>query len=341
MKNLIECIPNFSEGQDPKVIAAIAQAIEAVDGVYLLHQDSGFAAHRTVYTFAGEASSVIEAAYQVIAVAHEQIDMRKHQGEHPRIGACDVCPFVPISGISIEELVPLVNALAKRLHREFKIPIHFYEENASSPFRKNLARHRVGNYEALKKRLLSKEWPADLGAEFHPRFGAMVLGVRDFLVAYNINLNTDDALIAQEIAYDLRELGRPMQVVQGKKTFKAGRLKFVKAIGWYIEDFKKAQVSINLTNYKKTPLHEVFETTKEIAEDYQVKVTGSELIGLIPKDALVEAGGFYLANRDATEAEKIQSSIKALGLDELLPFEPQKRILEYCIEAKVDEKRTY
>ncbi len=338
MKNLIECIPNFSEGQDPKVIKALAHAIQSVEGVYLLHQDTGFAAHRTVFTFAGEANAVIEAAYRAIKLAHEQINMRKHQGEHPRIGACDVCPFVPISGISQAELIPLVNQLAARLHQDFKMPIFFYEENASSIFRRNLARHRIGNYEALEKRMNSQEWPADLGKQFHPTFGGLVMGVRNFLVAYNINLNTQDAKLAQEIAYDLRELGRPLEVVKGKKTFKAGELKYVKAIGWYIKDFERAQVSINLTNYQKTPLHQVFESCKKIAARYDLSVTGSELIGLIPKEALITAGKYFNERANATEKELIESAVEALGLSEFKPFEVRKRVLEYVLEDQLNER---
>ena len=329
MKNLIECIPNFSEGQNPKVIATIAEAIESVEGVFLLHQDSGFAAHRTVYTFAGEAEAVIEGAYRAIKVASEQIDMHKQQGEHPRIGACDVCPFVPISGISNEELKPLVYELAQKVQQDFQIPIYLYEESANNSERRNLAKHRIGNYEKLAERMA--KWKPDFGNSFNPKSGATVMGVRNFLVAYNINLNTRNASIAQEIAYDLRELGRPLGKVNGKTQYQSGLLNHVKAIGWYIEDFKKAQVSINLTNYQATSLYEVFENTKSLAQKYGVEVSGSELIGLIPKAALAETGALYLKNSHATEEEKIESAIHQLGLDELKPFDKQKRILEYRI----------
>ncbi|MEX2379185.1 MAG: glutamate formimidoyltransferase, partial [Vicingaceae bacterium] len=224
MKPIIECVPNFSEGEDETTIAAIAAAIKSVEGVQLLHQDSGKAANRTVYTFAGEVHLVFEAAYRAIAVAVERIDMRKQNGEHPRIGACDVCPFIPISGISLKELIPLTKSFAEKVNRDFNIPIYLYEESASSEKRKNLAKHRQGQYEGLEKRIKSGKWLPDYGS-FNPKFGGCVMGARNFLVAYNINLNTTNAKTAQEIAYDLRELGRPIGKENGKTIYKPGKLK--------------------------------------------------------------------------------------------------------------------
>ena len=334
MKPIIECVPNFSEGQDETTIAAIAAAVKSVEGVQLLHQDSGKAANRTVYPFAGEVQAVFEAAYRAIAVAVEKIDMRKQKGEHPRIGACDVCPFIPISGISLKELVPLTRSFAEKVSRDFRIPIFFYEESATSKKRKNLASHRIGQYEALRERLKNGKWKSDFG-EYNPSFGGCVMGVRKFLVAYNINLNTTDAHIAQEIAFDLRELGRPIGKENGKTIYKPGKLKNVKAIGWYIKDFDRAQVSINLTDFEKTPLHMVYEQCKLIANVFGVKVTGSEVIGLIPKAALLSCGKFYLKEKaNATEEEYIQSAIEQLNLGELNNFDYKKRIIEYALMQK-------
>jgi len=332
MKQIIECVPNFSEGKNLAIIAAIADAIKSVEGVKLLHQDSGKAANRTVYTFAGEPLAVFEAAYRSIKVAVERIDMKQQSGVHPRIGACDVCPFIPISGIEKKELIVLTNKFAERVARDFNIPIFLYEDSASSPKRKNLANHRIGDYENLQNRMENKLWKADFGV-YNAQFGGCVMGVRNFLVAYNINLNTSDSKIAQEIAYDLRELGRPIGKKDGRTQYKSGKLKKVKAIGWYIKDFDRAQVSINLTDYKETPLQTVFEECKQIATTYGVTVTGSELIGLIPKDALTTAGAFYHKDGvNATEDEKIKAAIRHLGLDELNKFYPKDRIIEFALK---------
>ena len=334
MNRIIECVPNFSEGRNEITIAAIAAAIKSVHGVKLLHQDSGKAANRTVFTFAGKLEAVFEAAFMAIKVAAELIDMRKHKGEHPRIGACDVCPFVPISGISIEELIPYVEEFASSVYHELNIPIFYYEYSATSEKRRNLGNHRIGNYEGLKERLASGKWLTDLGETFNATSGGCVIGARQFLVAYNINLKSKDANIAQEIAYDLRTLGRPIKE-EGKKTvYIPGKLKAVKAIGWYIEDFKIAQVSINLIDFNITSISLVFEGTKEIAANYAVEVSGSELIGLIPLQALLEAGKYYHPNATkATEQQLIESAIKGLGLGDLKPFDAQQRILEYVLEG--------
>ena len=334
MNRIIECIPNFSEGKNQKTIAAIAAAIKNVEGVNLLHQDSGKAAHRTVFTFAGELEAVFEAAFMAIKVATDLIDMQQHKGEHPRIGACDVCPFVPISGITVEELVPYVEKFAMAVHEEFSIPIYYYEYSAQEEKRKNLALHRSGNYEGLQKRMKSAKWLPDLGKVFNAKSGGCVIGARNFLVAYNINLKSKDADMAQEIAYDLRSLGRPIKKENGKIIYQPGKLKAVKAIGWYIEDFQIAQVSINLIDFNITSLSKVYETTKEIAKKYNIELSGSELIGLIPKQAMLDSGHFYCSASDkATDEELIESAIKGLGLDDLKPFHPKKRILEYVLES--------
>lgn len=329
---IIECVPNFSEGANEETLAAIAAEINSVDGVKLLHQDSGVAANRTVFTYIGEAGAVFEATFKAIKVAAERIDMREQKGEHPRIGACDVCPFVPISGISMSELVEKVTAFAANISNELDLPVFLYEESAASDSRRNLAHHRVGDYEQLQKRIYNSKWLPDFG-KFNVRSGGIVMGARNFLVAYNINLNTSDAKIAQEIAYDLRELGRPIGNKNGKTVYQAGQLKKVKAIGWYIEDFHVAQVSINLTDYGTTSLYDVFETTKQLAKQYGVKVTGSELIGLVPKAALVQTGLLYAPNELLNEQEIIRLAVKKLGLSNLLPFEPNLRILEYVMNA--------
>lgn len=330
LNQIVECIPNFSEGVNQNTIEAIKIAIRKVDGVKLLHQDSGKAANRTVFTYAGEVAAVFEATYNAIIIATELIDMRIHKGEHPRIGACDVCPFVPISGITLDELVPHVYNFAKKVSQELMIPIFLYEKSASTSIRKNLEKHRVGGYTALASRISTGKWLPDFG-EYNSKTGGTVMGVRNFLVAYNINLNTTDSKIAQEIAYDLRELGRPIGKKNGKTVYKPGKLKKVKAIGWFIKDFNKAQVSINLTDFRATSLYEVYKTTEKLAKVYGLKVTGSELIGLIPKQALIESGEKFSPN-SRTEEAKIASSIKELGLNEISPFKPNKRILEYVIK---------
>ncbi len=331
---IIECVPNFSEGQDPKVIEVIAESIRSTPEVKLLHQDSGFSAHRTVYTFAGELDAVFEAAFKAIQVADQLIDMRQHKGEHPRIGACDVCPFVPVSGITLEELIPHTLRFAERVAHTFGFPVFLYEASATSEERRNLAKHRIGNYEALENRMQKGLAQPDFGQSFNPKFGGMVCGARNFLVAYNINLNTKDVEIAKEIAYDLRALGRPVGKKDGRTVYQKGLMPHVKAIGWYIPEFEMAQVSINITDYKQAPIHEVFENTKKIATKYQTETRGSELIGLIPKEAILAAGEYYNQQKGATEKEKIESSIKGLGLNYLVPFDPNKRILEYVLFQK-------
>ena len=294
---IIECIPNFSEGSNIETLNEIAKTIQSVKGVKLLHQDSGVAANRTVFTYAGEVDA---ATYKAIQVATKSIDMQIQKGEHPRIGACDVCPFVPISGIKMNELVDKVSAFGEKVSNELDIPIFLYEESAKSENRKNLAKHRVGGYEELQNRITTKNWLPNFG-KFNATTGGTVMGARNYLVAYNINLNTKDAKIAQEIAYDLRELGRPIGKESGRTIYRPGKLQKVKAIGWYIEDFSITQVSINLTDYQTTSLY--------------------------------ETGKRYAKNKGLQEQEYIQLAVNKLGLSNLLPFEPNLRILEYVMNA--------
>lgn len=328
---IIECIPNFSEGQNNATLKAIAASISSIHGVKLLHQSTGVSANRTVFTFIGELEVVFEAAFQAIKVAQQLIDMRTQKGTHPRIGACDVCPFVPISGISMEELIEETKKFAERINKTLDIPVYLYEKSASSTKRKNLAFHRIGNYEKLEERMLTQKSIPDYGKTFNPKFGALVTGARDLLVAYNINLNTKDPKLAQEIAYDLRELGRPIGKENGKTIYKPGKLKAVKALGWFIPEFDLAQVSINLVDYKITPIHVVYETTREIALNYKLELRGSELIGLIPKRTLLEAGHFYWPENKASEEEILKNAIQKLGLASLEEFDMKKRILELAI----------
>ncbi len=335
MISRIECVPNFSEGRDASILAAIASAIQSIDHVQLLHQDTGASANRTVFTFAGEADQVFEAAYQAIKVAVEKIDMRLHKGTHPRIGACDVCPFIPLEGISLDELNEKVLEFGKRIHADFHIPIFLYEHSSTNLKRKRLASHRIGNYESLEARINEGIHLPDIGASFNPKFGGMVLGARAFLVAYNINLNTKDAKIAHEIAVRVRTLGRAIKE-NGKTRYQPGLLKHVRAIGWYIPEFGCAQVSINLVDFETTGLFEVFETVSRCAKELGVLVTGSELIGLIPLKALLQAGQAFNTNAEATEKQLLESAIKGLGLNDLANFSPEERVLEYCLEKKVD-----
>jgi len=332
MEELVECVPNFSEGRDQITISAIEKAIKSTDGVYLLHTDSGVAANRTVYTFVGTAKAVIEAAFQAAKVASEMIDMRYHGGEHPRMGALDVCPFVPISGISKKALIPMIEEFGKRLNKELGIPVFFYEDSAKHAKRRNLANHRSGGYEHLAERM-QKSWKADIGKSFNPATGGTVCGVRDFLLAFNVNLSTKSVAVGREIAYSLRESGWPKHQSKHIMAKRAMKLKAVKAIAWHISDFDKVQVSINLTNYLNTPLFKVFDSCRILAEESGTQVSGSELIGLIPLEAILACGRHYHPNDDATESELIESAINELGLNELATFDPQKRILEYRMSA--------
>ena len=339
---IVECVPNFSEGRDRQKIEAIVREIESTPGVKLLDVDPGEATNRTVVTFIGSLEGVKEAAFKAIKKAAEVIDMKQHKGAHPRLGATDVCPFVPVSEVSMEDCIRLANELAKQVAEELKIPVYLYEEAAKKPERRNLANIRQGEYEGLAEKLKDPQWAPDYGQPvFNPSAGATVIGAREILIAYNINLNTRDRKIAQEIASYLRESGRVKkdkngQIVydnQGQPVRIPGKFKAVKAVGWYIDEYQIAQISINLTNYKITPPHIVFDEACRIAQKMSVRVTGSELVGLIPKEALLMAGSYYLEKQGKSpglpEKELIRLAVRSLGLNDIVPFDPAKKIIEY------------
>lgn len=348
---IIECVPNFSEGQDEKLIEALSKAIEHTEGVRLLHVDPGKSTNRTVVTFAGNPDAVIEAAFQAIKLASELIDMRFHKGEHPRMGATDVCPLIPISGISMEETVAYSKKLAARVGSELSIPVYLYENSATHPSRNNLADIRSGEYEGLEEKMKNPDWQPDYGPKsFNPKSGATVIGARDFLIAYNVNLNTKSTKLANEIAFDIRENGRPVKDPQTGKLIKnqqgeilrtPGTCKSLKAIGWYIDEYGQAQVSMNLTNMLETPLHKAFEECRKSADRLGLVVTGSELVGLVPKKALLDAGVYFMKKQNRSlgisEEELIDLAIQSLGLNSLALFEPQKRIIEYMLEDKTNK----
>ena len=351
---LIECVPNFSEGRDPNIIKQITDAVEAVEGVRLLNVDPGKATNRTVVTFVGEPERVIEAAYQAIKKAGEVIDMSKHTGEHPRMGATDVCPLIPISNISMEETAEYARRLAERVGTELELPVYLYEYAQSDKTRSNLSVIRAGEYEGFFKKIKQPEWKPDFGpAEFDARRGATVIGARDFLIAYNVNLNTTSVRRANSIAFDVREAGRVMRegdpisgkIItddKGKPRTIPGSLKSVKAIGWYIEEYGVAQISMNLTNIEVTPVHKAFDEVCNKANERGIRVTGSELVGLIPLKSMLDAGKYFLAKQErstgVSEKELIRIAIKSMGLDELSPFKPEERIIEYLLKDKADSK---
>lgn len=344
---LVECVPNFSEGRNRAVIDAIADAIRGAGGVKLLDVDPGADTNRTVYTFVGPPGAVAEAAVKAAHKAYELIDMSRHAGAHPRIGALDVCPIVPIAGVTMEECAEIARGIGRRIGDELRVPVYFYEHAASSPARRSLADVRAGEYEGLERKLHDPAWAPDAGpARFDPRYGASVVGAREFLIAYNVNLNTRDRKLANEIALNIRENGRLArdargQVVvdaEGKQVRAPGRLRAVRAIGWYIEQYRQAQVSINLIDYKVTPLHVVFETVREEAARLGLRVTGSELVGLMPLQPLLDAGRFYLRKQGKSagvpEAEVVELAVRSLGLDQLAPFDPAKKVIEYQFRAR-------
>lgn len=347
MKQLIECVPNFSEGRDMTVIKQITDAIESVEGVKLLDVDPGKATNRTVVTFVGEPAAVAEAAFLAIQKACEVIDMSKHTGEHPRMGATDVCPLIPIANISMEQTADWARRLGERVGRELQLPIYLYEAAATRPERKNLAVIRAGEYEGLPEKLANPEWKPDFGpAKFNPKSGATVIGARDFLIAYNVNLNTTSVRRANSVAFDVREKGRivndpatgkPMKDANGEPIRQPGTLKGVKAIGWYIEEYGVAQISMNITDIRATPLHLAFEECHKSADGRGMRVSGSELVGLVPLDVMLEAGKYFLKKQQrsvgVSEAELVKIAVKSMGLDELAPFDPQRKIIEYNIEA--------
>jgi len=349
---LMECVPNFSEGRDKAILDAISASIRSIKGVVLLDVDPGADTNRTVYTIAGEPEAVVEAAFQAIKTASELIDMSKHHGEHPRMGATDVCPFIPISGLSMDDCVHYAKVLGERVGRELKIPIYLYEYAASKEEWRNLATVRSGEYEALPEKAKDPYWKPDFGPhEFNPKTGATAISAREFLIAYNINLNTRDKKKAHELALTIRESGKPAKDANGKlikdekgnKVIIPGLFSNCKAVGWYIDSYNRAQISINLTNYKITPPHLVLDKVRELALEMGIQVTGSELVGLIPKAALIEAGKYYLNKMNEStgipERMIMETAIQSMGLAELAPFELDKKVIEYAI-AKQDTLAT-
>ncbi len=343
---IIECVPNISEGRDRAKIDAITAVVETVEGVRLLDVDPGKATNRTVITFVGEPEQVCEAAFLLVKKAQDLIDMRGHKGEHPRFGATDVCPLVPISGITMEELVPYAKKLGERIGKELGIPVYSYEYAASEEKRRNLANNRAGEYEGLKKKLVDPEWKPDFGpAEFNAsvaRSGAIAVGARKLLVAYNVNLNTTSTRRANAIAFDIREAGRKVKQPDGSEKQVPGKLKSVKGIGWFIEEYGIAQLSLNLTDLDVAPMHVAFDEACKSALERGIRVTGSELVGLVPKRALLDAADFFLKRQERSlgisEREKIKLAVKSLGLDDLAPFDPEKRVIEFLLADDKNER---
>jgi len=347
---IIECVPNFSEGRNMDIIKQITDAIESVDGIQLLDVDPGKATNRTVVTFIGSPEAVIEAAFQGIKKAAELIDMSKHKGEHPRMGATDVCPLIPISGISMEETAAYAHQLAKRVGTELDIPTYMYENAATSPDRSNLAIIRAGEYEGFGEKIIKPEWKPDYGPQkFNIKSGATVIGARKILIAYNVNLNTTSERRANSVAFDVREQGRVkrkddkpngeiLKDEQGEAIRELGKLKAVKGIGWFIPEYGIAQVSMNLTDTEITPLHIAFEECCKSADSRGMRVTGSELVGLVPKQVLLDAGKYFLLKQERStglsETELIHIAVKSMGLDDLAPFDASKKVIEYCLEDK-------
>jgi len=348
MKQILECVPNFSEGRDMSIIKQITDQIESVEGVKLLDVDPGKATNRIVVTFVGNPDAVIQAAFLSIKKASEIIDMRKHKGAHPRMGATDVCPLVPISEITMEETIVYARKLAKKVGEELKIPVYCYENAAFTEQRKNLANNRAGEYEGLEKKLADPHWKPDFGpTEFNARAGATNIGARDFLIAYNFNLNTTSIRRANAVAFDVREKGRIkrennsltgkiIKDKNGRSVYTQGTLKSTKAIGWYIKEYGIAQISMNLTNINITPLHIAFDEVCKKANERGLRVTGSELVGLVPLKVMTDAGKYFLKKQKRSfgisEQEIIKIAVKSLGLDDLKPFNPKEKIIEYLIE---------
>jgi len=349
MQKLIECVPNFSEGRDLNIIRQITAAIEAVDGVSLLDVDPGASTNRTVVTFVGNPDAVVEGAFRGIQKATELIDMRKQKGAHPRMGATDVCPFIPVSNVSWKEAIACAKSLGERVADQLAIPVYLYEKAARDAARSNLSVIRAGEYEGFFEKIKQPAWKPDFGpAVFNERSGATVIGARDFLVAYNVNLNTKSVRRANSVAFDVRENGR-VKTEDGSPTGKKvldengepvripGMLKHVKGIGWYVEEYGMAQVSMNLTNIAETPLHAAFDACSEAAAKRGLRVTGSEVVGMLPKECLVEAGKYFLRKQKwsegAAEEELINLAARSMGLGELRPFDPKEKVIEFKIEA--------
>ena len=353
MQKLIECVPNFSEGRDLDIIRQITAAIESVEGVSLLDVDPGASTNRTVVTFVGSPEAAVEAAFRGIQKAAELIDMRKHKGAHPRMGATDVCPFIPVSNVSWEEAIACAKQLGKRVAEELNIPVYLYEKAARDPPRSNLSLIRAGEYEGFFEKIKQAEWKPDFGPSvLNEKSGATVIGAREFLVAYNVNLNTKAVRRANSVAFDIRENGRnktddgtpygkPVLDVNGEPVRIPGLLKHVKAIGWYVEEYGMAQVSINLTNIEETPLHVAFDACNEAASKRGLRVTGSEVVGMLPKKCLVDAGKYFLRKQKwsegASEEELIDLGIRSMGLSELRPFDPKEKVIEFKIESIVQK----
>jgi len=354
MQKLIECVPNFSEGRDLDIIRQITDAIESADGVTLLDVDPGASTNRTVVTFVGSPEAAAEAAFRGIQKAAELIDMRKHKGAHPRMGATDVCPFVPIDNVSWEEAIACANKLGKRVGEELNIPVYLYEKAAKNKSRSNLAVIRAGEYEAFVEKIQNSAWKPDFGPSvFNERSGATAIGARAFLIAYNVNLNTKAVRRAMSVAFDVRENGRiktedgmpsgkPVLDQNGEPVRVPGILKHVKAIGWYVEEYGIAQVSMNLTNIEETPLHAAFDACNESATKRGLRVTGSEIVGMLPKKCLVDAGKYFLRKQKwsegASEEELIDIAIRSMGLNELKPFDPKEKIIELKMESPTSKK---
>jgi glutamate formiminotransferase/formiminotetrahydrofolate cyclodeaminase len=347
MRKLIECVPNISEGRDDAKIKAIYSVVETVEGVKLLDVDPGRATNRTVITFVGEPDGVVEAAFRLIKKAQELIDMTKHKGEHPRFGATDVCPFVPVANASMEDCIACAQALGERVGKDLGIPVYLYENAATSPQRKNLATVRSGEYEGIAEKIVKSEWKPDFGpASFQAKSGNIAISARDFLIAYNVNLNTTSVRRANNIAFDIREQGRSKTVdgsPKGKKVMDAngnpvripGSCKGVKGIGWFIEEYGVAQISMNITNVNDTPLHKAFDECVKSAYNRGMRVTGSELVGLVPLKSMLDAGKYFLIKQErsigVSEDELIKIAVKSMGLDELTTFDPKKNIIEYML----------
>ena len=354
MTPIIECVPNFSEGRNPLIIQAITNEIESVEAVRLLNVDPGKATNRTVVTFVGPPEAIVEAAFLAIRKAGELIDMRQHTGEHPRMGATDVCPLIPVSGISMEETVRWAHMLAERVGKELTLPVYLYEAAQINKLRNNLSVIRAGEYEGFFEKIKTPEWKPDFGpAIFDEKRGATVIGARDFLIAYNVNLNTTSVRRANSVAFDVREAGRikregnPVsgEIVRDEKGLPLmvpGSLKSVKAIGWFIKEYGIAQISMNLTNISITPLHIAFDEVCSKAEARGIRVTGSELVGLIPLQSLIDAGKYFIKKQKRSagisEKELIRIAIITMGLNELAPFKPEERVIEYLLKEPDDEK---
>ena len=343
---VVECVPNISEGRRAEVYEAVARAADEVPGVAVLNVDPGAETHRTVITFVGAPEAVLEGAFRLVAAALERIDMTTHRGAHPRQGAVDVVPFVPVAGVSMEECAELARRLGERIGRDLGVPVFLYEHAATRPERRNLADVRAGEYEALEAKLADPAWKPDFGpARFVPRSGAIAVGARKFLVAYNVDLNTLDKRLANRVAFDVREKGRrkldgagkPVLDGAGEEIWEPGLLAGVKAVGWTIPEFGCAQVSINVTDLDATPLHEVFDTCVERAEARGLRVTGSELVGLVPRSVLLDAGRHYLARMGRStgvpESALVHTAVRSLGLNEVKPFDPRERVIEYRLST--------